>query len=363
LLKLSNIYLKVLIIAFLTLLILLGIESYFYMKYLYFSNIDMSSLTNQELNQKIKYFQIQFTEFIIINILILAVFIVILFYFVRKINNNLENEVNKILLFLTKLTKKKKEKKIESNFSKEFSKITSLLSKVSTILARHEREYKSTIAKLELSNIQKEEIISAISHEFKNPIAVINGYSETLLKNDVPLAIRKKFLDKIKRNGDKLTTLIDTLRLSIKLEENSQKIDFVNVDLYEFSKEIIEDIKDIYPNREIILEGKNSNVLIDKMLFSVALTNLIENAIKYSKDKVVVRVSKNYISVIDKGIGIKKVDIDKITDKFYRVSNNSWNNSLGLGLSIVNNIIKLHNFKLEIISEYSKGSEFRIVFN
>jgi hypothetical protein len=83
LLKLSNIYLKVLIIAFLILLILLGIESYFYMKELYFSNINISSLTNQELNQKIKYFQIQFTKFIVINIVILSIFIAILFYFIR----------------------------------------------------------------------------------------------------------------------------------------------------------------------------------------------------------------------------------------------------------------------------------------
>jgi len=361
LLKLSNMYLKVLIIAFLLLLIVVGIESYFYMKHLYFANINTYTLTQNELNQKIKYFQIEFTEFIVINGVILFFFVGMLFYFIRKINKNLENEVNKILIFLTKLTKKKKEEKIESNFSKEFSKITTLLSKISAILTKHEREYISTIAKLKLSNIQKEEIISAISHEFKNPIAVINGYSETLLKNDVSPVIRKKFLEKIKRNGDKLSSLIDTLRLSIKLEENTQKITFVSVNLYEFSKEVIEDIKDIYPNKEIILEGENSKILIDKMLFAVVLTNLIENAIKYSKDKIIVKVAKNYVSIIDKGIGIKKNDINKITEKFYRVNDNSWNNSLGLGLSIVKNIIKLHNFKLEVISEYGKGSEFRIV--
>jgi len=362
LLKLSNIYLKVLIIVFLFLLIIVGVESYFYMKHLYFSNIDIASLTQSELNQKIKYFQIEYTKFIVINILILLFFIGVLFYLLQKINKNLENEVNKILVFLTKLTKKKKEKKITSNFSKEFFKITELLSKVSSILSKHEREYISTISKLELSNIQKDEIISAISHEFKNPIAVINGYSETLLNNDVPPAIKNKFLEKIKRNGDKLTTLIDTLRLSIRLEENSQKANFVEVDLYEFSEEVISDIKDIYPNREIMLEGIDIDKKIDKMLFSVVLTNLIENAIKYSEDKVLVKITQNHISVIDRGIGIKKENINKITDKFYRVSDNSWNNSLGLGLSIVRNILKLHNFRLEIISEYAKGSEFRVVF-
>jgi len=352
LLKLSNIYLKVLIIAFLLLLIIVGIENYYFMKHLYFSTT----------KNNILYFNQEFIKFIVINVFILVVFTLLLSYVIHIINKNLEKEVLKVLKFLKKLTKNKSEKEIHSNFSKEFFKITDLLTKISHILTKQEQKTNQTIAKLELSNIQKDEIISAISHEFKNPIAVINGYSETLLNNDVPPAIKNKFLEKIKRNGDKLTTLIDTLRLSIRLDENRQQANFVEMDLYEFSKEIIEDIQDIYKNREIVLEGENSIISIDKMLFSVVLTNLIENAIKYSDDKVLVKITQNYVSVIDMGIGIKKDDINKITDKFYRVSNNIWNNSLGLGLSIVRNILKLHNFRLEIISEYGKGSEFRIYF-
>lgn len=360
-LKLSNIYLKVLIVVFLLLSIVIGIENYFFMKHLYFANIDISSLTPKELNDKLHYFRIEFIKFLLINGAILIFFSGVIFYFIHRINDNLENEVNKILLFLTKLTKKRKEKTITSNFSKEFFKITKLLSKVSTILSKHEEEYLKTISELELSNTQKEEIISAISHEFKNPITVISGYSETLLNNDIPISIRKKFLKKIKKNADKLTNLIDTLRLSIRLDENRHQVNFSEVDLYEFTKEIVEDIQDIY-KREIIIKGEQTKISIDRMLFSVALTNIIENAIKYSSDEIVIQITSNYISVIDEGIGIKQEDINKITDKFYRVNNNSWNNSLGLGLHIVMNIIKLHNFKLEIISEYSKGSEFRINF-
>ena len=62
------------------------------------------------------------------------------------------------------------------------------------------------------------------------------------------------------------------------------------------------------------------------------------------------------------GIGISENDLLKITRKFYRVSQNGWNNSLGLGLFIVNSILNLHNFKLEITSEYGKGSEFIIKY-
>ena len=66
--------------------------------------------------------------------------------------------------------------------------------------------------------------------------------------------------------------------------------------------------------------------------------------------------------ISDSGIGINPHDLEKITKKFYRVSQNEWNNSLGLGLSIVSNILKLHHFELEIQSEENSGSVFTIKF-
>lgn len=288
-------------------------------------------------------------------------FLVILHSYLVKITNIVNQEVFKIISFLKNLTKKEKETYISSDFSKEFKDITKLLTKISNILIKQERHKNLYTAKLELSNTQKDEIISAISHEFKNPIAVINGYSQTLLDDNLPSTLRKKFLLKIYKNGVKLTNLIDTLRLAIKLDENKQKINFKKVDIYLLTKEIIEDIKDSY-NREIKLFGDKIEIEADEVLLGVAIRNLIENAIKYSEDEILVMVTNNSISVIDRGVGISKENIEKITQKFYRVSNNSWNNSLGLGLSIVSNIVKLHDFSLEIKSEVNKGSEFIIKF-
>lgn len=288
-------------------------------------------------------------------------FLVILHSYLSKITNIVNQEVFKIISFLKNLTKKEKETYISSDFSKEFKDITKLLTKISNILIKQERHKNLYTAKLELSNTQKDEIISAISHEFKNPIAVINGYSQTLLDDNLPSALRKKFLLKIHKNGVKLTNLIDTLRLAIKLDENKQKINFKKVDVYLLTKEIIEDIKDSY-NREIKLFGDKIEIEADEVLLGVAIRNLIENAIKYSEDEILVMVTNNSISVIDRGVGISKENIEKITQKFYRVSNNSWNNSLGLGLSIVSNIVKLHDFSLKIKSEVNKGSEFIIKF-
>jgi len=89
---------------------------------------------------------------------------------------------------------------------------------------------------------------------------------------------------------------------------------------------------------------------------------LIENALKYSEDTVEVVIGTGFICVKDYGVGIDEGELKNITKKFYRISKNSWDNSLGLGLNIVNNIIKLFHFQLEIKSSKNEGSEFKILF-
>ena len=297
-------------------------------------------------------------------IIVLFIFFALLFYVAFKINIQIQDEINSISLFLLNLTKKRKSSYIKSDFSQEFEQITKLLTKVSKILIKQDKQKSKYTEKLKASNQQKDNIISAISHEFKNPIAVINGYSQTLLEDsNMNKDIQNKFLDKIYKSGLRLSDLIDTLRLSIKLDEKKQSFSFNDVDIYNLTKESIESLQTYYKNKEILINGdKDIKIKADKTLLSIAIVNLIENALKYSEDKVIVDISSKSIKVIDTGIGIAQEDIDKITNKFYRVSSNSWNNSLGLGLSIVSNIVNQHNFKLNIQSKENEGSTFEIEF-
>ena len=114
--------------------------------------------------------------------------------------------------------------------------------------------------------------------------------------------------------------------------------------------------------REIKISGDDITLKVDETLISMAISNLIENALKYSEDDVTVEISQNSICIIDKGIGIEELELENINHKFYRVSNNGWNNSLGLGLFIVQAVLSLHNFSLEISSEFGKGSKFCIKY-
>lgn len=296
--------------------------------------------------------------------LVLTIFFGFLFFLIYKISIQIQDETNKILNFLLNLTKKRKNSYIYSEFSQEFSKITKLLTKVAVVLTKKDKQKSKYTSKLKKANKQKDDIISAISHEFKNPISIINGYSQTLIEDkDINKQIHDKFLTKIYKSGVRLTELIDTLRLSIKLDEGKQPLQYKEINISRFLNENIETIKLNYKNRDIILDIKNDITLkADETLLSIAVLNLIENALKYSEDEVKVILDKSSISIIDKGIGIPSENIEKITNKFYRVSSNGWNNSLGLGLSIVLNIINIHNFKLDIKSKENEGSTFSIKF-
>ena len=296
--------------------------------------------------------------------LVLLLFFIILFYITYKISKTIQDEIEKISKFLLDLTKKRKNTYISSTLSKELNQITKLLSKVALVLSKKDKQKQKYTSKLKQSNSQKDDIISAISHEFKNPIAVINGYTQTLLDDkELNINIREKFLSKIYKSSTRLNNLIDTLRLSIKLDDGKYTINYTLTDMENFLKENIDIISLNYKNRDIKLDIKEGTKLkIDKTLFSIAVINLIENALKYSNDTVYITLEKNSISIKDSGIGIEKNEIDNITKKFYRVSSNHWNNSLGLGLSIVTNILNSHNFKLEIESKKNIGSTFTIKF-
>jgi len=293
---------------------------------------------------------------------VLILFFLMTFYLSYKISIKVQKETKDISKFLLDLTKKRKNLYIDSSFSKEFQDITKLLSKVSRILAKKDKQKARYTAKLKKSSDQKDDIISAISHEFKNPIAVINGYSQTLLDDkEINSKIREKFLTKIHSNGEKLSLLIDKLRLSIRLDAKKMTPELISINIYNLTGQIIEDIGQNFKGRDIVLKGKKDIFVdMDSTLMEIAISNIIENALKYSEEAVEIDIDENAISIKDSGIGISKAELENITKKFYRVSNNNWNNSLGLGLSIVSNIIKIHNFKLLIQSEETHGSTFTI---
>jgi len=317
--------------------------------------IRMADYTNK-INENFMKLSLDIVYFVVL-------FLVIIFLASYFITKRIKKETDSILSFLIQLSNKKSSFNLSSNYTYEFDKIAKLLNKVALKLSKKQKQKSRQTAKLKLANRQKDEIISAISHEFKNPIAIISGYSETIINDEkMPEAIKIKFLNKIYTNANKMSQIVDKLRLTLKLEEEKQAIVLTPCSIKKIVENCIGDLEDKYKDRKIHILGEDTRIRVDEILISMAILNLLENALKYSEDEIVINILKDSVCIVDKGIGIDESEIKNINQKFYRVSNNGWNNSLGLGLFIVQSILSLHYFSLKVKSEIGKGSEFCIEF-
>ncbi len=244
-------------------------------------------------------------------------------------------------------------------FIQEFEDINQNLIKVLKRSKKREDIKQRYNAKLKLKNRQRGDMISAMAHEFRNPIASIMGYAQTLEEDkEIPAALQEKFLHKIYNNGIKIEALLSRLVLWNKFESGEATLHPVKFDIYPLVSEVKVSLMEKYPQRDIVIVGSSHVMEADRTLLEIVLKNLMENALKYSKKEIIVHLTKGKISVSDKGVGISSSDISKVTKKFYRSGTHTWDNSMGLGLSIVKSILALHGSILEIESQEDEGSTF-----
>ncbi|MDD5716980.1 MAG: HAMP domain-containing sensor histidine kinase [Sulfuricurvum sp.] len=288
-----------------------------------------------------------------------SVLIIISLVIAYNISKKARYDILQITHFLDQISAKNYRAVLKPEYFREFLQISIMLKNLVKKLHNRDKQKRKHTAKLRLINKQQNDILSAISHEFKNPIAAIMGYAETL-HDDIHLdpKIRSKFLAKIISNTQRVTLMLDRLALSVKLENNDLSIKPSSFDISEICTESISILQAKYPSRTLRYNGFSKMVFADKTMIELVITNLIDNALKYSEEEVVLTLKDTTLSVTDKGIGIAPVELDKITSKFYRVQKNRWDNSMGLGLSIVSYILKLHDASLHIESILGIGSTF-----
>ncbi|QOY54170.1 sensor histidine kinase [Candidatus Sulfurimonas marisnigri] len=291
--------------------------------------------------------------FVFIGIILIATFIS------KKMSERVVYDISQITNYLDEISNKNYNAAIKIEYFYEFLQISLLLKNLVKKLAKNDKKKIKNIAKLRLINKQRNDILSALSHEFKNPIASIMGYAQTIREDaDMPPKIRDKFLEKISSNGDKISKMLDRLALSVKLDNGDLTINNSEFDLKDLCNEVSFNQSSKYKDRDIIVEADEVIVFSDKTMLELVLINLVDNAMKYSSGDVKIILKDEKISIQDSGIGIKEEHLDKVTSKFYRVDKNSWDNSMGIGLAMVSYILKSLNSNLEIESEFAKGSVF-----
>jgi len=293
--------------------------------------------------------------------LVFSFFIIVGIIVAYNISKKIRHDIDEITNYLREISEKNYRAVIKPEYFSEFLYIAVTLKNLAKKLNNRDKQKRKYTARLRLVNKQRNDILSALSHEFKNPIASVQGYAETLLDDpNTDPKIRQKFLGKIMQNSKKISTMIDRLALSVKLENEDLKIKKTKFDLAELTQDVIMNLGKKYKNREIHFLGESYKLLADKTMIETVVINLIDNAMKYSQEDVTVSIMDNKLMVIDKGMGIPEAELDKITSKFYRIEKNTWDNSMGLGLAIVTYVLRLHDSTLIIESKEGEGSIFAI---
>lgn len=221
-------------------------------------------------------------------------------------------------------------------------------------------EIENKINSLNLSIRQKDDFISGFSHEIKTPMTAIIGYSDLLRLKNYDDNIRIPALNYIYSESKRLEEL--SYKLLALMELSEDKIELKEVKIKECLQKICKRI--VLENIELKLDLEEAIVKVDESLLEVVIRNLVQNSKKADpKDGCVYVIGKKIeneymVSVVDKGIGIPKEHIARVTEDFYMVdkSRSRKNGGTGIGLSLCKKILELHNSKINIESEENVGT-------
>jgi len=218
----------------------------------------------------------------------------------------------------------------------------------------------------------KSDMISLMSHELRTPLTSINGFAELLTADEELPAQAKEFVTIIANESQRMSRMINTFLTVTKLErKDRQEVLKIPLRLDEVVKETIANMQTTAKKRRIRLveqpTARLPPVAADKSMITQAVRNLVSNAIKYSPERTTVTVSTSLeaeavrLSVEDRGYGIPVEARDRVWEKFYRVVREGQEKdeeSTGLGLSFVREVVEQHGGTVGLDSEVGRGSKF-----
>ncbi|WIF94446.1 sensor histidine kinase [Caminicella sporogenes] len=226
--------------------------------------------------------------------------------------------------------------------------------------------------KLEQVDKQRREFVANVSHELRTPLSSIKILAESLIHQEkVEEKIYKEFLKDIDSEVDRLNRIIDSLLSLVDLEKENLNLDYQITYVNYLIEKVINSLKPLADKKNIkiyYIEREKIQIMLDQFKIQQSLINVIGNAIKYTPEngEIFVELYSNsdeiIIKVRDTGIGIPKEDIPFIFDRFYRVDKARARKTggTGLGLSITQQIIALHQGRIEVESRINEGTTFYI---
>ncbi|WP_051234180.1 sensor histidine kinase [Butyrivibrio sp. NC3005] len=216
----------------------------------------------------------------------------------------------------------------------------------------------------------RQEFVSNVSHELKTPITSMKVLADTLLQQpDAPVDMYKDFMQDISHEVDREAQIINDLLSLVKMDKTAASLNISSVDINDMIELILKRLRPIARKQNIELTYDSRRAItaeVDEVKLSLAIMNLVENAIKYNKDSGWVKVILDadhqsfIVTVSDSGIGIPEDSLNLVFNRFYRVdkSRSREIGGTGLGLSITQSVILMHRGTIDVSSVLDEGTTF-----
>ena len=218
----------------------------------------------------------------------------------------------------------------------------------------------------------RNEFVSNVSHELKTPLTSMKVLADSLLlQEDAPVELYKEFMGDMSEEIERENKIINDLLSLVKMDKTANTMNIKSENMNELIEKILKRLRPIAATRNIELVYESFRPVtteVDEMKISLAISNLVENAIKYNKENGWVHVSLNadhkncYIEVADSGIGIPAEAQEHIFERFYRVdkSHSREIGGTGLGLAIARSAVVMHRGAIKVFSQPSEGTTFTV---
>lgn len=232
--------------------------------------------------------------------------------------------------------------------------------------------FNTMLGRMKKIDDSRQEFVSNVSHELKTPITSIKVLADSLMmQEEVPNEIYKEFFSDIVNEIDRENEIITDLLTLVRTDKKNTNLNIVQININELVELILKRLRPIAAknNIELVLESFRPILAeVDEVKITSAISNLVENAIKYNVMDGWVRVTLNadhkyfYIKVADSGIGIPDEAQEMVFERFYRVDKTRARETggTGLGLAITKNIIMLHNGAIKVYSKEGEGTTFTV---
>ena len=221
--------------------------------------------------------------------------------------------------------------------------------------------------------VQQKNFLLSVTHELKSPLASIKLYLQTILKRDLERDQIKSFLNNSLKDIERLDDLVENILIASKIENKSYSFPKEDLNFSSLIEKIAERLQIHTCSTQTIKTEVEPDVHIhgDRFALTSVVTNLIENAVKYSPPCSEIGVKLKKINgticfqVADRGIGIKDEEKLRIFDKFYRVGSEETRKTkgTGLGLYIVKEVLNNHHAQIKVKNNHPTGTVFEVTFN